>query len=158
MQISTAVGGVESFSWALQSSSKQTRRLAPRCYACALALARSLLTPAVLVGVLTGLFSLASISACTNKALGSDDSGSEESAQDADGSACTAIEEATTGVIDTTECWNQRTISHQRGVCLAKSPGVQLCPLDLSDEQKLANGIPLDDCAQLNAEMSFVCG
>jgi hypothetical protein len=79
--------------------------------------------------------------------------GEFQSAQDPDGSECGAhpgLNEA--------ECLAARTLAHQRGVCLSKSPDVQICPTDLADADKVANGIPLDGCTQLNLDLQYVCG
>jgi hypothetical protein len=70
-------------------------------------------------------------------------------------SACNTF---TTVGIDFWQCVATLTVADQRGFCLTKSPDVMICPTDLSDEQKIANGIPLDACTEMNNLMGYSCG
>jgi hypothetical protein len=71
-------------------------------------------------------------------------------------SACNTF--AAAGVTDFWSCVSTLTVADQRGFCLTKSPDVQICPTDLSDADKIANGIPLDACTQMNLNMQYTCG
>lgn len=69
------------------------------------------------------------------------------------GSACNGY--AAQGASTFDDCVASLGVANTRGFCLAKSPDVMVCPTDLTNEEKLANGIPLDACTQLNIEMNF---
>lgn len=58
------------------------------------------------------------------------------------------------------ECVASLSVADQRGFCLLRDPanGVNACPSDLSNEQKIANGIELDACTQMNIDMNLSCG
>jgi hypothetical protein len=72
-------------------------------------------------------------------------------------SACSVLDAALTE-IDFWGCVDTLTVADQRGFCLTKSPSVQVCPTDLADAEKIANGIPLDACTQMNLDMQLTCG
>lgn len=59
--------------------------------------------------------------------------------------------------LDFAACVQALTVADQRGYCLQKSPTVQVCPTDLTDAEKLAQGIPLDACTKMNQDMGIVC-
>ena len=86
---------------------------------------------------------------------GVDSFGDYASAQDPDGSGCDAL--ASQG-IEPAACLESRTLTHQRGFCLVISATVQSCPLALSNDQKIAAGMPLDGCSQINAALDLNCG
>lgn len=71
-------------------------------------------------------------------------------------SACMIL--AAAGATTFDDCLRTLTVADQRGFCLTKSPSVQVCPTDLSDAEKIAAGIPLDACTQMNLDMQYTCG
>jgi hypothetical protein len=68
-------------------------------------------------------------------------------------SACHSFE-AVAGV-SFNECVQSLGVADTRGFCLAKSPDVMVCPTDLTNEEKIANGIPLDACTNLNNTLNY---
>ena len=52
--------------------------------------------------------------------------------------------------IDFWSCVGQLTVASERGLCLAKSPTVQVCPTDLPDY--------VDACEKLNQDLGYTCG
>lgn len=68
-------------------------------------------------------------------------------------SACRQFDAA--GTVSFDECVASLTVADQRGFCLEKTATIQICPAALSDAEKLAAGIKLDACTQLNIDLVY---